>query len=389
MRILMPSIVDPSIEMGGAWRVTRGLLSVLRGGPLGAEVHVVPAPARSPAAHRARQYISFARSLVSPLPSKIQFSRSDRMISAVRRFLQRQAFDLILINGTDLLWLLPYLPRSIGLVLVAHNIEHELFADQIAYEPTPALLKSLFLRDCRRLRAFELENLQRVRNVIFLSRRDAASVQQHAWSLNTLIVPPLFEAPPRPAHRLRQPTPGLVEAGMLANFRWWPNKQALAWFLSAVMPRLNQDVRIHLFGIGSERAFDHPQLVRHGYVDDIEQVWSNCDFMISPLICGGGVSVKTAHPISQQVPIVATPKAVCGLPLDADPAIVVLESADEWVSFLNSASAQELGGRHVRWSNASRFHPDAYRNVIPDFLHEASEHPPRIIASTASSTRSS
>ena len=373
MRILMPSIVDPSHETGGAWRVTRGLLSVLRGEPLRAEVHVVAAPTRSPAAHRARQYASLARSLVSPLPSKIQFSRSGRMIAPVRQLLQRQAYDLILINGTDLLWLLPYLPRDTRLVLVAHNIEHELFADQIDSEPVPALLKRLLQRDCRRLRAFELENLQRVHNVIFLSSRDAASVQGPGWSLSKLTVPPLFEPPPRLVQGRRQPAPGLVEAGMLANFRWWPNQHALAWFLRAVMPRLNQDVRIHLFGLGSERALDHPQLVKHGYVDDIDQVWSNCDFMISPLTCGGGVSVKTAHAISQQVPIVATPKAVGGLPLDADPAIVVLERADDWVSFLNSASARELAGRRVKWSTASRFHPDAHRNAVADFLHAASE----------------
>lgn len=378
MRILMPSIVDPLTEMGGAWSVTRGLLAALRGGPAHAEVDVVSTPTRSPVAHRARQYASVARSLVSPLPSKIQFSRSNRMLSAVRRVLQRRAFDLILINGTDLLWLLPYLPRNIGLALVAHNIEHELFADQISCQPVPGILKGLLLRDCRRLRAFELENLQRIHNVIFLSSRDAVSAQQQGRSLNMLTVPPLFEARSRLDRRVRRAMPGLVEAGMLANFGWWPNQQALAWFLTAIMPRLNQGVRIHLFGIGSERVADHPRLVRHGRVTDIEQVWGTCDFMISPLIYGGGVSVKTAHAISQQIPIIATPKALRGLPLDPDPAIVALEDADEWVSFLNSATARELGGRKVSWSAASRFHPEAHGAAILDFLHGACEYPRRI-----------
>jgi hypothetical protein len=375
MRILMPSIVDPSIDIGGAWTVTRGLLSVIRGEPLNAEVHVIPVPARSRAAHRTRQYASLARSLVSPFPAKIHFSRSAAMISGVRRALREKSFDLILINGSDLLWLLPYLPSTAAVALVAHNVEHELFADQIACQSAPGLLQALLRRDCERLRAFELENLETIHNVIFLSQRDADSVRRHGLLLNTLTVPPLFDPPPLPGHRVRQPTSGLVEAGMIANFKWWPNRQALAWFLGDVMPRLNGNLRIHLFGSASERASDHPQLVRHGYVDDIEAIWEMCDFMISPLIRGGGVSVKTAHAISQRVPIVATSKAVRGLALDADPAIVLLDCADDWVSFLNSSLAENLGGRDVAWTTASRFHPDAYRNVIADFLCGASGYP--------------
>ena len=370
----MPSIVDPSLEMGGAWKVTRGLLSVLRGEPLHAQVHVIPAPLRSGAAHRARQYSAFARSLISPLPSKIQFSRSARMISAVRRILKEQEFDLILINGTDLLWLLPYLPRNRRVALVAHNIEHQLFADQITFELTPALLKPLLLRDCQRLREFELESLQRVHNVIFLSSVDADYFRHQGLLLNTLTVPPLFKAPPSRVHEFRQRAPGVVEAGMVANFRWWPNRQGLRWLLSAVMPRLNRNVRIHLFGPDSERTSDHPQLVKHGYVDDVAQIWSKCDFMISPSTCGGGVSVKTAEAISHRVPVVATPTAVRGLPLDADPAIIVLESTDDWVSFLNSASAQKLACSRIACGTASRFHAEAYADKITDFLRTASGH---------------
>ena len=152
MRILMPSIVDPSVEMGGAWKSTRGLISALRGKPLHADVHVIPLPARSRAAHHTRQCFALARSFISPLPSKILFSRSAGMISSMRRILQEREFDLILINGTDLLWLLPCLSRDTRVALFAHNIEHQLFADQIRNETISAVLKPILRRDCARLR---------------------------------------------------------------------------------------------------------------------------------------------------------------------------------------------------------------------------------------------
>jgi hypothetical protein len=44
------------------------------------------------------------------LPAKIEFSRERRISSEVRRLLREHQFDLVMLNGTDLLWLLPYLP---------------------------------------------------------------------------------------------------------------------------------------------------------------------------------------------------------------------------------------------------------------------------------------
>ena len=303
----MPSIVDPSIDIGGAWTVTRGLLSVIRGEPLNAEVHVIPVSARSRASpsHTTIRIVSPFSGLAVSGENSLQPLRCDDLRRAP------SSAGKVIRSDTDQ-WKRPVVAAALPAIhrcrrpCVAHNVEHELFADQIACQSAPALLKALLRRDCERLRAFELENLERIHNVIFLSQRDADSVRRHGLLLNAVTVPPLFDPPPFRGHRVRQPTSGLVEAGMIANFKWWPNRQALAWFLRDVMPRLNGNRRIHLFGPASERATDHAQLVRHGYVDDIEAIWQMCDFMISPLIRGGGVSVKTAHAISQRVPIVAT-----------------------------------------------------------------------------------
>jgi hypothetical protein len=71
--------------------------------------------------------------VVTGLPAKIAFSRDRRTLSEVARLLRQQRFDLVVLNGTDLLWLLPHLPGGTKRVLVAHNIEHQLFAEQLKW----------------------------------------------------------------------------------------------------------------------------------------------------------------------------------------------------------------------------------------------------------------
>ena len=179
MRILMPSIVDPALHLGGAWTCTRAVVNLLRASPFDAEVVSVPPADLSWTAHRARRYIALAQSLVSGLPAKFQFQYSRQMLARVKRLLRDQDFDLILLNGSDLLWMLPHLPPGPARMLFAHNIEHFLYADQINVRyPHPSLQKALLLKDCARLRQHELAGLRAVGNVLFLSTEDEAYARQ-------------------------------------------------------------------------------------------------------------------------------------------------------------------------------------------------------------------
>ena len=171
IRILMPSIVDPAVQLGGAWTMTRGLLRLLREGPLRAEVEVVAIRQRSRAAHRFRQCSAVARSLLTGLPAKIGFSRDRRTSCEVLRLLGRQRYDLVLLNGSDLLWLLPSLPSGTKRMLVAHNIEHLLFDAQLRWAARGLALRVL-RRDHERLRRYEADGLRQVGQVIFLSSHD-------------------------------------------------------------------------------------------------------------------------------------------------------------------------------------------------------------------------
>jgi len=371
IRVLMPSIVDPELQVGGAWTMTRALVRLLREGPLGAEVEIVSNPHRSRAGHLLQQWSAIGQSFVSNLPAKILFSQTRRMRLDVERFLHEGNFDLVVLNGCDLLWLLQYLPNKSKCLLVAHNIEHQLFAAQSRWHVRRAWPAARWLStEYERLRHFEMEGLSRVGTVLFLSSADAQYVLSQFPALQSITIPPCFDDPsaPRPIGTTGTDT---LHIGMLANFDWWPNRQGIHWFLQDVLPDLSPQVRIHLFGNGSGRAApsDH-RVEAHGHMPRAQDAFARCNFMICPILSGGGVCVKLAEALYHAVPVLATRFAARGLTLDPHPAIVLIDDANDWVRFINQ-QGRELARQKVPAEISAQFKMETHTGKLSDFIREA------------------
>lgn len=243
LRVLMPSIVDPAIRRGGAWTVTRGLVELFRRDPWNAELIALVLP--EPFWRRLRQAACLASAPCTGMPAKVRFLHYRALRARVRRSLEREHFDLLVINGSDLLWCLDDAPPRISTLAVVHNRESELYAAQVAATiPRVGLFHRLFLAESGRLRRFELEGL-RPQAAIFLSESDAADFATRLPGLDRLVLPPQF--PDAPQRICKDPSRWL-DLGFLANFQWWPNRDGANWFIQEILGRLPGDVRLHLFG---------------------------------------------------------------------------------------------------------------------------------------------
>ncbi len=210
-------------------------------------------------------------------------------------------------------------------------------------------------------------SLRQAGSAIFLSSADAAFAGAECPELRSITLPPLFEGSPA-RRRIGRAGADWLEIGMLANFDWWPNREGIQWFLREIFPHLSPEIRLHLFGRHSRRvAPDHPRILRHGFLPALEQVWSACDFMICPIISGGGVCVKFAETVYHRMPVLGTHFSARGLPLDPDPSIVLLDGAGEWIEFLNT-DARCLAGRTVSDFIADRFRADRYASALSEFV---------------------
>jgi hypothetical protein len=111
--------------------------------------------------------------------------------------------------------------------------------------------------------------------------------------------------------------------------------------------------------------------VEHGVVEDIEEVWATCDFLICPTFATGGVCVKLAEAVYNRMPVLATRHAARGLALDDDAALVFLDGAGEWIEFLNSTAAIRLADRQVAEKTAATFAMDTHRDGLQQFVERA------------------
>lgn len=366
--ILMPSIVDFEVEYNGAATVSRGLTKLLASPPLCAKVHQVPLSRKPSQYRRLRQFSSLLRSCVSPLPSKALFGRSRRFRREIKQRLRSQNFQLVLLNGSDLLWLLEELPTSVPQIVVAHNIEHLLFEGQIdTLGWTPRPLRNLLDRDCRRLRQFEMDGLRRVANILFLSKQDAKYAQSSLDESSTLTIPPLFDyTPPK---RVRPELGRVLDLAFVGNGEWWPNRSSLAWFLDEVFPNTDGTTHLHVFGPDSgDLAPDHPRIVKHGPIGLVSDAFRQCHILICPDRSRWGVSVKLAEALYNDTPVLARSCASRGLALDDDPALVLLDEPRDWVEFLNSASARSLANRRVSVKTAGIFSIDTHKHTVQQFV---------------------
>ena len=117
-----------------------------------------------------------------------------------------------------MLWAVDELPSEMPTVLVAHNLEHQLLAQQLARH---RFLSFLFEREVNKHRQYEIEGFRRANGVIFLSASEMAWSMTQVPDLRALHVPPLFTA--SPASRKPQ-SGGQLRLGYLADCAWWPNR---------------------------------------------------------------------------------------------------------------------------------------------------------------------
>jgi len=365
----MLSIVNPSVERNGASTVTRGLLKALALPPFRSQIDCLPMRDTPVRWRRTAQVRSLLAGLISDLPAKAAFYYSKGSREKVVDRAHSHRYDLIVVNGSDLLWVAKFLPRSIPRILVAHNIEHLLFDAQIrhlshAYGP----IKSFLRADCDRLRKFELEGMREIENVIFLSTEEENYARSLSEGVQSVTIPPVFDY--QPATRQAKIPGPVLDVGFIGNLGWWPNQVALRWFVDRVLPEVKSPLRLNLFG-RTAGGFDRgdARIVHCGVVDDIEQIWQRCDFFICPAFSTGGICVKLAEAAYNGMPVLATSQAARGLPIEEDPALVFLDEPQQWAQLLNSADARRLAGLRTSERTRGQFEIGTHKDALHQFVN--------------------
>jgi hypothetical protein len=306
--------------------------------------------------------MSLARSCFSELPAKVLFTRQHELKVRIRATVRHHHFDAVLINGSDMLWAVNELPPEMPTVLIAHNLEHQLLVQQLADYP---FLSPLLQREITKQRRYEIEGFYRAGGVIFVSAPEMAWGCSKVPGLRALHVPPLFTNPPA----RRTPQPGdQLRLGFLADFAWWPNRRNWKWLIDDILPKVHRPLVVHIFGRKSQEMPAGDRVVAHGVVPDLAAVWNQVDIMMCPIRAGSGVSIKVAESLYNRMPVLATTQAIRGFQALSGPGLVVIDSAEDWISFLNSSQADQLATQVPSEEFSRQFSVDQHVQRLDNFI---------------------
>jgi glycosyltransferase involved in cell wall biosynthesis len=134
------------------------------------------------------------------------------------------------------------------------------------------------------------------------------------------------------------------------NLDYWPNLRGLSWFMAAVLPVLRQrvpGVTLTLFGSSPTSALK--RLAREASVSivadapDLFTDLRTANLLVAPNdFCGGFPNKITDALLRAQIPVLASPAVVRGLPARARPFIPMATTPSAWVAAL-SAHASDAG----------------------------------------------
>lgn len=128
----------------------------------------------------------------------------------------------------------------------------------------------------------------------------------------------------RTVDRLRAPAGRQI--GFLANFGYWPNRDAYDVLVTAWLPALRkQGWSVVVAGYESEKLPTTEGIHPMGSIASLQEFYSEVDVVVAPVRLGGGMKVKVVEALAHGRPVVATTHAVEGLPPALQPHIAVVK----------------------------------------------------------------
>lgn len=182
----------------------------------------------------------------------------------------------------------------------------------------------------------------------------------------TLVVPngvAVSQYPPPAA----EPVSGcMIYNGALS---YGPNRDAVLWFVEAVLPRIAQAVPdAHLVVTGrADGAPDglkaHPRVRLTGFLDDLRPTLAQAALAVVPLRSGGGTRLKILEAWAAGVPVVATRVGAAGLDARDGAELLLADTpdalADACIALLGDSSARQSLARAGRALAETRYDWDA------------------------------
>lgn len=278
-----------------------------------------------------------------------------KFVSRTYRARLRQALaegaDLLIVDHAQMGWVLAFVPRSLPVIFVAHNVERELYA-AIAARTSSRLKRWVYRRESERIGTLEDAIAQRAAQVWTLTAADADHFRRRGLDQVRCVDLPGMVLGPGITHAV------VRVARMLGSWTWEANAAGLRWFVREVRPLLATDLRVEVGGRGAADVVGQESGVEAiGFVDDATAFLAQAAVIVIPTVEGAGIQVKTLDAIATGRPVVCTTVAVRGLG-DLPSTVRVADDPRAFAGAVDAALRETIpgagGAEAVQWARDRR-----------------------------------
>jgi hypothetical protein len=297
----------------------------------------------------ARAFAWMGSGLVRRLPYSSAKYRSEAYLRAARDFLAERSPDLVVLDHAQLFWLASLIPAATPLVVLAHNLEHQLYGAE-APRRRHALDRRVYVREARLLETIEEGLAKRATEIWTLTQHDR-SWFEHLCAKRARS----FTFPCQVTAAQHTKVPKEYDVCLLGSWTWRPNAEGLRWFIEAVHPLLAPNISIDVGGRGADWLRGrYPGVRYHGLVPDAQAFLRRARVVAVPSTRGAGIQIKTLDAIASGSAVVATPLALRGIE-DPPRSVSVAGTAAEFADRIRVRVARGNGQADsdaVDWSEA-------------------------------------
>lgn len=258
------------------------------------------------------------------------------------------------------LYLCPYISlirkhSKAKIVFRAHNVEHVLW-ENIARNQSH-LFKRIYLNiQAARVKRYEIAQFANVDAVTSVTENDLFLIKTFNPEVNACVKPFGIEIDDS------RPLPYNVKAvSFIGALDWMPNQEAIQWFTEIVWPKVVQrfpHLELHVAGRNAPTALalllkSSLGVIYHGEVDNSRNFLDGFSLMVVPLFAGSGVRVKIIEAMERGMVVIASSKAVEGIPAIHEKHLLIADSADAFVNEIdkvisNPAFLSEISANAVK-----------------------------------------
>jgi len=287
----------------------------------------------------------------------------------------RKGVDIFQAEFAEMLPLGAWLPQSLPKLFVHHQV-HFRYAQRFIETKGDANGYGDFL--VATMRAQEIAFLKYFDTIVTFSHDDSAALKP--FLNGTTIETSPFPLPSDLQVAEGKPVPSNGTFCFLASEEHFPNRDALAWLLGEIWPRISgalPSAKLNVVGVWSgktQKALSGPKINFTGFVPDLSPIMKG-SILLVPVRIGSGIRVKILAALALGVPVVTTTIGGEGLNEMNDKGMLTRDGADEFAAAaIRLTQDNELwqsmciAGRNAVQANYSAESVRIRRNQIYDRL---------------------